>query len=86
MSVDDADVEDDAGKTEGGGGQTDVACAFVAEARRLLVGDYLPKIERCAPSIWKGKAGPKTFPPTPQVFTFKSRRFVLNIFAGTNIP
>ena len=47
MSVDDADVEDDAGKTEGVGGQTDVACAFVAEARRLLVGDYLPKIERC---------------------------------------
>jgi uncharacterized damage-inducible protein DinB len=46
MSVEDADVEDDAGKAEGDGG-TDVARAFVAEARRLLVGDYLPKIERC---------------------------------------
>jgi hypothetical protein len=47
MSVEDADVEDDAGKTEGVGGRTDVALAFVAEARRLLIGDYLPKIERC---------------------------------------
>jgi hypothetical protein len=47
MSVDDADVEDDAGKTEGGGSRTDIACAFVAEARRLLVCDHLPKIERC---------------------------------------
>ena len=81
MSVEDADVEDDAGKTEGGG-QTDVARAFVAEARRQV---WRGRSAR-APSIWEGKAGPKTFPPTPQVFTFKSRRFVLNIFAGTNIP
>ncbi|MDQ3920015.1 MAG: DUF1572 domain-containing protein [Acidobacteriota bacterium] len=47
MSVEDADVEDDAGRTEGVGGGTDVARAFVAEARRLLADDYLPKIERC---------------------------------------
>ena len=46
MSVEDADVEDDAGKTEGVGG-TDIARAYRRGARRLLVGDYLPKVERC---------------------------------------
>jgi uncharacterized damage-inducible protein DinB len=47
MSGGDAVVEDASGRTEDDGGKMDVARAFVAESRRLLIGDYLPKIEHC---------------------------------------
>lgn len=40
-------MSDDAAVFEDGGGRTDVALAFIAESRRLLLADYLPKIERC---------------------------------------
>nr|MDQ3746458.1 hypothetical protein [Acidobacteriota bacterium] len=55
MSGDAAEAPDDSGKVDDGGGggavedggAASVARAFVAESRRLLLEDYLPKIERC---------------------------------------
>jgi uncharacterized damage-inducible protein DinB len=53
MSGDGAEAPDDSGEVNDGdgavddGGAASVARAFVAEARRLMLEDYLPKIERC---------------------------------------